>query len=172
MTRFSAWKPAVAAATLTALAACSAQNNTVTPGIAAIQSATVTPAGLLDGESFSSTTATSTCHTKKSGAVLGNFTASGTASGPFPGYFIQSGDIEWHHGYIFRSQFSLQSGSKYFAGHELYKWSGGVLATCSGGVLSFGFNNRIKYHVHHIHTGGLATPALDASTFTESFYKQ
>lgn len=161
-----------AAMTIVTLAACGGQSNLFSARPGATYAGHAVPDGLLNGEAFSSTTATSTCHVDKMGAVHGKFHVSGTASGPFPGTFSQSGSIVVQNGYVFSSRFNLQSGSKSLTGDERYLWSGGGSQTCSGGALSFGFSHGIKYHVRHMHTGGLATPTLDGSTFTESFNEQ
>ncbi len=172
MKRSSSLSLAFAAIATTMLAGCGGQPNGFPASPGASYSRHAVPDGLLEGESFSSTTASSTCRLDKTGAIHGTFKASGSASGPFPGSFSQSGRIVPHNGYVFSSHFSLQSGSNSFTGDMRYLWSGGGVATCSGGALSFTFSHGIKYHVRHRHTGGLAAPKLDGSTFAESFNRQ
>lgn len=172
MIRLPVWKLAIVAATSALLAACSGQNNTVTPGTAAARSTAATPASIFDGESFSSGAARSECSYTLKGFLNAKFYASGTGSGPYPGYFKQSGKISRRgpSGFVLHSHFRLRSGSKRFTGHETYEWFGN--APCYYGRVKFSLST--KYHVQggERQGRGIATVTLERSSFSESFYGQ
>ena len=102
------------------------------------------------------------CNGLSGGSV--RFTASGTATGPYPGTFTAKGDwsfapLEHPVSYYFHERFTITSGTISFSGHSGRSWqevgapAPGMTCGSFGPVTS---DNRLKYHAG-LHGSGSVT---------------
>lgn len=110
-----------------------------------------------------------------SGGVV-NFTASGTATGPYPGTFTAKGDWEFRplsfpQSSYFHERFTITSGTISFSGHSTRSWQEVGPQAPGMSCASFGpitADNRLRYHTNSHGSGSVTGTGVSQGQLDET----